>query len=231
MPKIAMRDQTTRLMVPILGGVDKATADAKFLPLANAVMEGCLTAPHPTAPTHVATQGYVDHLTPVGTICALVGAAAPLGWVLCQGAAISRGFYSALFAVIGTRYGVGDGSTTFNVPDLRDRSPAAVYSGDGGYDVVGEAGGETDATISQAQFPGASGQFNFHGGGNRTSLASVYGGTGGMYPLGGVAAYANPQYSQTGASSVGNASISYGGGGGSHSNVQPSIALHYAIRL
>jgi len=47
---------------------------------------------------------------------------APSGFLLCNGAAVSRSTYSALFAVIGTTYGSGDGSTTFNVPDLQDRT-------------------------------------------------------------------------------------------------------------
>lgn len=51
------------------------------------------------------------------------GAAAPSGWLLCDGSAVSRTTYSTLFAVVGTTYGVGDGSTTFNIPDLQGRFP------------------------------------------------------------------------------------------------------------
>lgn len=60
---------------------------------------------------------------PLGTINAYGGATAPDGWLLCQGQAISRTDYSDLFAVIGTSFGSGDGSTTFNVPDLRESVP------------------------------------------------------------------------------------------------------------
>ena len=56
---------------------------------------------------------------PVGTINAYGGATAPDGWMLCQGQAVSRTEYADLFAVIGTVFGSGDGSTTFNVPDFR----------------------------------------------------------------------------------------------------------------
>ena len=56
---------------------------------------------------------------PIGTINAYGGATAPDGWMLCQGQAISRTDYADLFAVIGTSFGSGDGSTTFNVPDFR----------------------------------------------------------------------------------------------------------------
>jgi microcystin-dependent protein len=48
------------------------------------------------------------------------------GWLLCDGSAVSRGTYSALFAKIGTTYGAGDGVTTFNVPDFRGRPPYGV---------------------------------------------------------------------------------------------------------
>lgn len=53
-------------------------------------------------------------------------AAVPNGWLPCDGAAISRTTYSALFNVIGTQYGSGDGSTTFNLPDVRDRFPVGA---------------------------------------------------------------------------------------------------------
>lgn len=56
---------------------------------------------------------------PLGTINAFGGTTAPEGWLLCQGQAISRTDYADLFAVISTNFGAGDGSTTFNLPDLR----------------------------------------------------------------------------------------------------------------
>ena len=62
-------------------------------------------------------------LIPPGSIIMYGAASAPGGWYLCEGGAISRSTYAALFSAIGTTYGVGDGSTTFNVPDFRDRAP------------------------------------------------------------------------------------------------------------
>lgn len=56
---------------------------------------------------------------PVGTVIHVAGSAAPTGFIKANGAAVSRATYAALFAAIGTLYGAGDGSTTFNVPDLR----------------------------------------------------------------------------------------------------------------
>lgn len=61
---------------------------------------------------------YAD--APLGTILAFGGTTAPAGWMLCQGQTISRTTYAELFAIIGTAFGSGDGSTTFNLPDLRE---------------------------------------------------------------------------------------------------------------
>lgn len=60
---------------------------------------------------------------PAGVIAAYGGAAAPTGWLLCDGSAVSRTTYADLFTAIGTAYGAGDGSTTFNLPDMRGRVP------------------------------------------------------------------------------------------------------------
>jgi phage-related tail fiber protein len=56
---------------------------------------------------------------PVGAVIAFAGSSAPDGWLMCDNNAISRVTYAVLYSVIGTTYGVGDGSTTFNLPDLR----------------------------------------------------------------------------------------------------------------
>ena len=59
---------------------------------------------------------------PSGTVVSFAGSTAPSGWLLCDGSAISRSTYSDLFVIIGTTYGSGNGSTTFNIPDLRGRA-------------------------------------------------------------------------------------------------------------
>lgn len=60
--------------------------------------------------------------TPIGGMIPYAGATAPTGWLLCYGQAVSRTAYAALFATIGTAYGTGDGTTTFNIPDKRGRT-------------------------------------------------------------------------------------------------------------
>ena len=61
---------------------------------------------------------------PAGMVAPFAGAAAPAGWLLCHGQAVSRADYAALFAAIGETYGAGDGRTTFALPDLRGRAVA-----------------------------------------------------------------------------------------------------------
>ena len=70
-------------------------------------------------------------VAPAGSITAFGGPVAPTGWLLCDGAAVSRDTYAALFKAIGTVHGSGDGATTFNLPDLRGRFLRGVDHGKG----------------------------------------------------------------------------------------------------
>lgn len=82
---------------------------------------------------------------PTGSIIAFGGASAPTGWRLCDGTAVSRTTFAALFALVGTTYGVGNGTTTFNLPDLRQRFPLGkAASGTGS--TLGGTGGAIDHT-------------------------------------------------------------------------------------
>lgn len=75
----------------------------------------------PSAGTDLVNKTYADSLLPTGTILAYAVATAPSGFLLCDGSQVSRTTYATLFALIGITAGQGDGSTTFNVPDLRGR--------------------------------------------------------------------------------------------------------------
>ena len=81
----------------------------------------------------------------VGAIKPWTKTTAPSGYVLCDGAAISRTDYADLFAVISTTYGAGNGSTTFNVPDLQGKMPQGYESGN--YAMAGTGGANT-VTVS-----------------------------------------------------------------------------------
>lgn len=72
-----------------------------------------------------------SNVFPKGTILDYAGSGAPSGWLLCDGTAVSRTTYSGLFTVIGVTWGAGDGSTTFNVPDLKGRVTIGVGTGTG----------------------------------------------------------------------------------------------------
>jgi microcystin-dependent protein len=89
-------------------------------------------------------------IAPVGTLDMFAGSASVSGWLYCDGSAVSRTTYAELFLVIGTTFGVGDGSTTFNLPDLRNRVPVA---GGGSFATVGATGGEVTHTLTTAEVP------------------------------------------------------------------------------
>jgi microcystin-dependent protein len=65
-------------------------------------------------------------ITPAGSMMAYAGASVPNGFLLCDGSAVSRSTYADLFTAIGTTWGVGNGSTTFNLPDMREAAPIGV---------------------------------------------------------------------------------------------------------
>lgn len=89
------------------------------------------------------------HTAQIGQVTAFAGSTAPEGWLMCNGNAVSRTTYAKLFAVIGTTYGTGDGSTTFNLPNLKGRFPLGVGSIDPG-DSSAESywGGATSASVN-----------------------------------------------------------------------------------
>lgn len=99
-------------------------------------------------------------ITPAGSLTMFAGSSAPSGWLLCNGAEHSRTTYADLFAVVGTTYGVGNGSTTFNVPDLRNRAPVGSGSS---YTLGQEFGATTDSfTIASGNLPRHTHDLNGH---------------------------------------------------------------------
>lgn len=87
-----------------------------------------------------------------GTLFVFGGTTAPRGFLLADGSAVSRATYFALFAVIGTTWGAGDGSTTFNLPDMRGRVPIGAGAGPGlTARAIGAVGGEEAHVLSTAE--------------------------------------------------------------------------------
>lgn len=85
----------------------------------------------------------VEQLIPVGTVMPMAIGSSPPGYLICDGSEISRAAFTELFAAIGTTYGVGDGSTTYNLPDLRGRFPMGRRASGAG-STLGETGGSFD---------------------------------------------------------------------------------------
>lgn len=77
--------------------------------------------PEATAPSDLVTLSQLQAAAPIGSVLSFAGSTPPAGWMLCAGQAVSRAAFSSLFNVIGTSFGSGDGTTTFNVPDCRGR--------------------------------------------------------------------------------------------------------------
>lgn len=148
-------------------------------------------------------------LAPTGVVLPFAGSTAPAGWVFCFGQAVSRTTFADLFAALGTAYGTGDGSTTFNLPDLRGRIPggkdnmggsAANRLTTGGSGVnganLGAVGGAETHTLTNAQLPSQA----IGTGGSTISRGSTV------------------------------ADLQLIGNGQAHNNTQPTIVLNYIIK-
>ena len=98
-----------------------------------------------------ACAGNDTRLNPTGTVIAYAGSTPPPGWLLCDGKPYSRVTYAALYAVLGTTYGAGDGSTTFNVPDLASRTIFGV----GTYGALGTSDQNVEANRDTVHSHGA----------------------------------------------------------------------------
>ena len=173
---------------------------------------------------------------PPGVVMPYAGPSAPANWLLCGGQAVSRTDYGSLFAVIGTTYGSGDGSTTFNVPDLRGRVVAGVDNM-GGTDAgrldwantLGTNGGAQTHTLTEAQIPRHTHVQNAHshGPGNETRFVTNSG-----QLIAGLTA-GNALYSPfNAATSTANATATNQntGGGQAHNIMQPTMVMNYIIK-
>lgn len=123
----------------------------------------------------ITAQG-VSSLVPAGVIMAFGGATAPTGWLLCEGAAVSRTTYAALFAAIGVAHGYGDNSTTFNLPDyrgrfIRGRANSSANDPDRASRTAAATGGNTGDAVGSIQTD----QFRTHVHGAVTTTASLSG--------------------------------------------------------
>lgn len=180
-----------------------------------------------------------DNPVPVGALMAFAGAVAPAKWLLCYGQAVSRTTYADLFTAIGTAWGSGNGSTTFNVPDFRGRVVAGKddmggtsanrltgLSGGVNGDTLAAYGGSESHTLTEAQLA-AHDHLMFAGvnGVNGVSpSASNYVATNSSQSNG------NNDYIMQGtatAATIGQTSTT--GSGSAHNNVQPTAIANMII--
>lgn len=175
-----------------------------------------------------------------GTLVIWAAAAAPGGYLLCNGQAVSRTTYAALFAVIGTTYGAGDGSTNFNVPNLTGRAPVGLDTASAVIPGAQAAGlgnqwGEAYHTLSLAEMPSHNHGVNdpthahpmqqgnivqYRGGSIGNTVPSLYG----------APAYDIDMITPTMAAVGTGISIQLNGSSIGHNNIQPSFAVNYVIK-
>lgn len=149
---------------------------------------------------------------PIGTIVPFSGELIPDGYLECNGAAVSRTTYSELFAVVGTRYGSGDGSTTFNLPNLKGRVTVGQDTSDTSFDTIGETGGEKTHTLTTDEMPSHS-HLRGNGNGSRGDTASPHSGASGYL-------WHYDSNGRTGSE----------GGSQPHNNLQPYLVTTYIIK-
>jgi len=174
--------------------------------------------------TNLAASALADEtfLLPTGCTLPYAGAVAPAGFLLCDGSAVSRAAYAVLYGIVGTAFGAGDGSTTFNVPDLKGRVPVGYDAGQAEFDSLGHVGGEKTHLLTSAEMPSHTHVQNAH-----THTQALGGGLGTSDKVSGGYVIGNSNSSTVSATTAINQAT---GGGGTHNNLQPYLALRYIIK-
>lgn len=172
--------------------------------------------------------------TPAGTVAAFAGGTVPAGWLLCDGSAVSRTTYARLYAALGgasSPYGQGNGSTTFNLPDLRQKFIAGAQTGQSGYDLAATGGTASHVltanempTHSHAGSSSASAGGHDHSTNTSTAGSHTHSGTSGA---GGDA----HTHSATSGSAGGHTHTAQSGGGHAHTATAASTSHDHVISI
>jgi microcystin-dependent protein len=198
------------------------TVGGTFIASNTATFAVSPTAPTPTAgdnTTKLATTAFVTtavaNTSITGQILMWPTTSAPSGYLLCDGTAVSRTTYSALFGVVGTTFGTGDGSTTFNVPNYTNRMPYGT--------TIGATGGSADAiVVSHTHTATVTDPSHSH-----SYLAWGYSGSGGAGGGNPTGFYTGTTNSATTGISVSN---STSGVSGTNANLPPYLGINFIIK-
>jgi microcystin-dependent protein len=195
---VALTATSTELNV--LDGITASTAELNYVDGVTSAIQTQLTA----------------NATPAGVVSMWVTDTAPTGWLLCQGQAVSRTTYATLFGVISTTYGVGDNSTTFNLPDLRGRVPMGAGTGRNVADSANltartlgtKVSDAENVTLTLAQTPSHSHELQLWADGLTSGT-----------------------YYRMQAGTYGGSNYLTHGSGESHNNTQPSTVINFIIKF
>lgn len=140
---------------------------------------------------------------------------AQAGWLMCDGRAVSRTTYPDLFAAIGTAYGAGDGSTTFNLPAFSGRAPVGLDTTQTEFSALGQQVGEKTHTLTVAEMPSHT---HFGGTDGSATNASGWNGVDGALR------------SAAGSYRLNNQAMTSTGGGAPHNNLPPELVVNFIIK-
>jgi microcystin-dependent protein len=183
---------------------------------------------------------------PTGALTPFASSTVPTGWLLCDGQAVSRTTYAELFAIISTNYGTGNGTTTFNVPNLKGRVPVGLDSAQTEFDVLAETGGAKTHTLTTAQMPVHTHTQNAHThtqDAHNHAITPIYQTVDEAAGFGLTAAspgftdrvYVNGTALNSGNTTATNqnatATNNNAGSGDAHNNLQPYLVINYIIKI
>lgn len=166
----------------------------------------------------------------VGEIRMFGGNFPPQGWLFCQGQTLAISDYGTLFALIGTTYG-GDGQTTFNLPNLASRVPVHAGTLSGTSYPLGATGGTEAVTLTTQQLPVHTHPVTAAGVTGNAAAPSASAVLSDMGPSGTTSPPVYGPYSAGSTVTLNGQTVQPVGGSGSHSNIQPYLAINFIISL
>ena len=233
---------TGRLLAPLGGSATQYYLLDNYFKVAGAdIQAGAITVANIAASVK-------DQLESPGVVKMFAGPGPPAGWFVCDGSAVSRTTYAALFTAIGTYWGAGDNSTTFNLPDFRGRSPLG-YVSTAGSGLTGRGfasrGGEENHQLSIAELPShdhgsvLANDSHSHGYSDPGHTHTVVNSLGALAAGAGAAGYLPSGGVQTGASATNitiaaaacNARVQAQGSYTAHNTMHPYSVLYFIVKV